>query len=389
MGFFDKIPQIPEDPIFGLLEEFKQDSRKEKWNLSVGVYRNEDLKPVILCAVKEAERRLLDKETSKEYLPIDGSPIFLEKIGQCVFGQATWKQYAGHIAAAQTAGGTHALRLGADVIKNYSSNRILLSDPTWPNHQGIFSRVEFSIEKYPYYDLKNAKIDWEKMCEVLVKASENTVVLLQPCCHNPSGMNLSIQQWKEIAAIVKEKKLIPFFDFAYQGFGQGFEQDSAALNPFIEKAQEFFLSYSCSKNFSLYCERVGALFVFASSEQKKQRIQSLLKVLIRNNISNPPAHGARIVEEILNDEQLTAKWRKELEQMRCRIITLRKEASKMLNLPHIARAEGMFGYLHLPSSEVERIKRRAGIYMTSDSRINLAALNQEVLERLNIDLLRN
>jgi aspartate/tyrosine/aromatic aminotransferase len=382
MSFFDKVPQIPEDPIFGLTEEFKKDPRKEKWNLSIGVYRDEQLKPVVLRTVKEAERRLIEKETSKEYLPIDGSAGFLEKIGRFAFGNSFWNQQASCVSTAQTAGGTNALRLGADVIKNYISDRILISDPTWPNHPGIFNRVGFSVEKYPYYDLNNAAISWEKMRGVLTNAAEKTVVLLQPCCHNPSGMNLNMQQWKEIASIIKEKKLIPFFDFAYQGFGQGFEKDPAALRPFIESGQEFFLAYSCSKNFSLYCERTGALFVVASSEKEKQRIQSVLKSLIRNNISNPPAHGVRIVEEILSDQVLEEKWKEEVEQMRQRIMFLRNQVSQMLNLPHIARAEGMFGYLHLSSSEVERIKKDAGIYMTSDSRINLAALNEEVLKRL-------
>lgn len=380
MSFFKTVPEIPIDPIFGLTEEFKKDSRKKKWNLSIGVYRDEPLKPFVMQVVKEAQKRYAEKETSKEYLPIDGSPLFLEKIGKLVFGEHYGRK---SIAAAQTAGGTGALRLGADLLKTYVSDRLLVSDPTWPNHLGIFSRVGFSVEKYPYYDQKTAGIVWDEMQRALKKAPEKAVIVLQPCGHNPSGMNLSASQWKEVAGIMKERRLIPFFDLAYQGFAQGIEKDTQALLAFMEMGLEFLLAYSCSKNFSLYSERTGALFVLCQEEAQRKNVQSALKVLIRNNISNPPAHGARIVEEILSDAALEKKWREEVEQIRKRIVGLRQKVAQNLKMPHIAKAEGMFGYLHLSPSDVERIKKEKGIYMTSDSRINLAALDEESLALLS------
>jgi aromatic-amino-acid transaminase len=382
MSFFEKVPLMAVDPIFGLTEEFSKDPRKEKWNLSIGVFRDEHLRPVILHVVKQAEEILVKEEKSKEYLPIDGSPLYLEEIGKLTFGEAFWKENQERIARAQTVGGTGAVRLGSDLIKSISCNSVLISDPTWPNHPGVFSRVGFEVEKYPYYDLETASIDWENMLKVLKKAKERTVVILQPCCHNPSGMNLTAKQWQEVAAITKEKKLTPFFDFAYQGFGKGLSEDTAAFAPFKETEQQFLIAYSCSKNFSLYCERTGALFVVSSSKEEKQRVQSAMKILIRNNVSNPPAHGARIVEKILCDEKMKLFWKGEVEKMRSRIDGLRQEVSTQLRLPHIAKAEGMFGYLHLTPAKVEQIKKETGIYMTPDSRVNLAALNAQALEKL-------
>ncbi len=381
MNFFTHLPQLPDDPIFGLTEEFKRDPRKEKWNLSIGVYRDESLTPLILNSVKMAERSLLEREKNKEYLPIDGSAFFLDNIGKSIFTTATWEAIGTSIAAIQTAGGTHALRLGGDFLKKYLSTQMLISDPAWPNHMGIFDRAGFTILRYPYYDLESATLEWEKIISTLRQALPQTVVLFQLCCHNPSGMTFNAKQWEVLADLTQEKGLIPFFDFAYQGFGQGFVEDAAALRPFIANQQEFLVAYSCSKNFSLYCERTGALFIITRSPQEREKLQSILKVLMRTNISNPPAHGARIVEEIFRNPLLHQQWRDEVEQMRLRLMQIRNEVAEELSLPHVKRAEGMFAYLHFPPELVQQIKDR-GIYMTGDSRINLAALNHEVLAKL-------
>lgn len=317
MHFFDRIPETPEDPIFGLVEAFKKDPRQEKLFLGMGVYRNEELEPVILKAVKAAERELLEIEKSKEYLPIAGDDQFLESLGALLFGRTVWDSMHSKIVSVQTVGGTGALRLGADFLKSQKiANDVVISDPSWPNHRGIFSRAGFGIGTYPYYDFERKGICYEEMCKLLKQLEPRTVAIFQASCHNPTGMDLNDEQWKEVAHITKAQGLIPFFDCAYQGFDKGVEHDLSCLTHFIETGQEFIVAYSCSKNFSLYYERVGALFVILLSESEKHRVQNALKALIRNIFSNPPAHGAKIVAKILKDVKLTNLWMQELKEMR-------------------------------------------------------------------------
>ncbi len=369
------------DAIFGLNEAFKNDARKDKLNLSIGVYRNEHLLPSVMKSVKEAEAKLLRKEHDKEYLPITGDDRFLEGIGRLAFGKQWDKQHL-RIAAIQTIGGTGALRVGADLLHTHVADHILISDPTWPNHRGVFSRAGFIVGIYPYYDRNKGTLLFDEMLSGFKKLEPKTVLLLQVNCHNPSGVDLSSEQWKELAAVTKKYKLIPFLDCPYQGLGKGLEKDVAAIHAFLDTNQEFLLAYSCSKNFSLYCERVGALFIHLSSEEEKKRIQSVIKVFVRNSVSNCSAHGVRSVAEILHDAALTIKWKKELEEMRKRIISMRMQLAKNLSMPSIAEGNGMFCMLPLSVKEVERLRKEKAIYMTSDGRINLSGLNQTAIKKL-------
>jgi aromatic-amino-acid transaminase len=381
MRFFNSIPEAPVDAIFGLTEAFKNDCRKEKLNLSIGVYRDEHLLPSVMLSVKDAEATLLRKEKNKEYLPIAGDERFIEGLGKLAFGKK-WEKQQSKIAAVQTIGGTGALRVGADLLHTHVADHIVTSDPTWPNHRGVFSRAGFAVETYPYYDRIRGTLLFEEMLTAFKKLQPKTVVLLQVTCHNPSGMDLSNEQWKELAGITKKYKLIPFLDCPYQGLGKSLEKDVSAIQAFLETNQEFLLAYSCSKNFSLYCERVGALFINLSSEEEKQRIQSVLKVFVRNSVSNCPAHGARAVAEILHDTTLTSKWKRELEKMRKRILSMRTQLATKLSLPSIAEGNGMFCILPLSVKEIERLRKENAIYMTSDGRINLSGLNQAAIKKL-------
>ncbi len=382
MHFFEEVPEAPEDAIFGLNDAFRKDPRPDKLTLIVGAYRDENLHPVVMQAVKEAEKRLLEKEKDKEYLPIAGELREVEGLGKIAFGEEIWQRRNDQIAAVQSLGGTGALRLGADFLKLHASHNVLFSDPTWPNHRGIFSRAGFDVAAYPYYDKAKRCVDIERMLATFKKLPAKTVLLFQVSCHNPSGADLDLDVWKEIAHITNTQGLIPFFDCAYQGFGHSLEEDLKPLRLFHESDQEFLVAYSCSKNFSLYCERVGALYIVLSSKEEKHRVQSVLKTLIRGSISNPPAHGAKIVAEILSDPTLTVLWKQELKQMRERIVSMRKLLSAKVSLPDIAANQGMFCILDLPVKTIERLREEKAIYMTLDGRINLSALNESAIHRL-------
>jgi len=383
MLFFEQIPETPEDPIFGVVEAFKKDPRQDKIFLGIGVYRNEQLEPVIMRAVKKAEQNLLQTEKDKEYLPIAGDWQFIEGVGKIAFGEQMWTHAHNRIAGVQTVGGTGALRLAADFLMAYGTNRVVISDPSWPNHRGVFSRAGFDVETYPYYDFVHHVFCYEEMRKKLARLEPRTAVIFQTSCHNPTGIDLSHEQWKEIANMTKTQGLIPIFDCPYQGFGKGLEEDLLPLKNFIETGQEFMLAYSCSKNFSLYNERVGALFAVLSSDKEKERVLNALKALIRNTISNPPAHGARIVAGVLSDHGLTKLWKEELGEMRERIAKMRLDLARALRKPWIADTTGLYSLLQLSADFVEHLKKEKAIYMTSDSRVNLAALNKGVIERLS------
>jgi aspartate/tyrosine/aromatic aminotransferase len=374
-------PAAP-DPILGLSEAFKADPRPDKVNLSVGVYVDDSGVTPVIPSVLEAERRLLAKAGSKGYLPIDGRPGYKAAVRNLIFGTDHEIVTSGRSATAQTPGGTGALRVAADfLLQSGSSKTIWLSEPTWPNHPQLFSMAGFALRSYPYLDESGRKLDVGKLLGALRTAVPGDVVLLHGSCHNPSGVDPDQETWAAIGEIVAERELIPIVDFAYQGFGFGLREDADWLAGLARPGLEFLVCTSYSKNFALYNERVGALTIVAADPARAAAALSHLKIAIRSNYSNPPAHGGDIVETILTDAALRAQWEVDLAVMRNRILGNRAalvEALDAADVPGqwepLRRQRGMFALLGLSAGQVARLRDEFGVYVVGRGRINVAGL---------------
>lgn len=374
----------PPDAILGLTEAFNNDSNPEKINLTVGVYKDAEGKTPILAAVKKAEERLLASESTKSYLPIDGSAEYGAAVQALLFGEGHEIIAGKRAVTAHTPGGTGALRVAADFAHEVNPKaNIWLSEPTWPNHPGVFKAAGITVKTYPYYDSNDKCIAFDRMCESLNQASEGDIVLFHGCCHNPSGMDPSPEQWKALADLTAERKLVPFLDFAYQGFGSGIEEDAAGLRQFCGKGRELIIASSFSKNFGLYRERVGALTVVAGTQSAAAAVRSNLKKTIRVNYSNPPAHGGGIVTTVLNDPALRAEWEEEVQTMRSRINTMRKLFVETLkkngvqqDFSFLTRQRGMFSFSGLTKDQVLQLRSECAIYIVDSGRINVAGLTE-------------
>ncbi len=380
--FFHEISEAQPDPIFGINEAYLADGRKDKVNLIIGIYKDEELKATLMPSVKKAKEQIFDQEIAADYLPIAGSSEFLEQIGPIVFGEKRWKENHARIFAAQTLGGTGALQLGGQFLTQEITKTVALSNPTWPNHRSIFERAGCMVVSFPYYNRKTHGVDFEAICSQLKQMDEKTAVILHPACHNPTGCDLTHDQWKEISKIILAKKLLPFFDFAYQGLGDGIEKDRKALEIFLDDGHEMLVAYSCSKNFSLYCQRVGALFVVDENSAVKLRVGSQIKKIIRSLYSNPPAHGARIVAALLQNETLKKDWENDLNVMRDRISTVRKNLVQKLpqDFAFLQDHKGMFSFIDLDKAQVSRMVEEFGIYLTDNGRISLTGLNTKNID---------
>ncbi|MCC5831631.1 MAG: aspartate/tyrosine/aromatic aminotransferase [Chlamydiales bacterium] len=379
MNFFESVEELPPDPIFGLNQAFQSDPRESKVNLGAGVYRTADLKPFILRTVKHAEGRLLEMEASKDYLPIDGLPEYVEATKKLVFSD---ENDPARVYGAQVPGGTAALRVGSDFLREHGYGLLYLSEQTWANHQRIFTEAGLKIKNYPYFDHRGHRLDFKGFCAELKRMPEKSVVLLQGCCHNPTGIDPTLEQWEEILRLIEVRNLFPFFDFAYQGFGVDPERDAAAIRLFARSGRQFAVAVSHSKNFGLYAERTGALYFVCSDEREAKKIGSRIKMVIRGLYSNPPCHGGRLVSLILQDEELKSHWLEELTSMRGRISQMRKTLVAMLEteskrFDFLAGQLGMFSYTGLDHETVERLIADYGIYLPRDGRINVAGLNQK------------
>jgi aspartate/tyrosine/aromatic aminotransferase len=387
MPFFERVPLASPDPILGLTAAYLADARENKVNLGVGYYRDEMLRTPIMHCVKLAEQVLLESEPSKEYLPIDGHRAFLEKVGELVFGSAFWGKQHVRISGFQTIGGTGALKIGGTFCKEEVDGPIFIPAPTWPNHRGVFTGCHLRVDSYHYYDFKTRTIAFDSWVSFLETLSEGSVLLLHASCHNPTGCDPTFEEWKRLAEVMRRKKLIPFFDFAYQGLGKGVAEDANAVRYFAENGFEMFVAFSSAKNFSLYGERVGALFILTENSKTAEHITSRVKQMIRTNYSNPPKHGAAIVSHILCTPSLKEQWIDELNQMRTRIIHMRKELSqrlikqsKTIDFRHLKSGFGMFCYLGLEGAQVERLVQEYGIHMPRDGRVNMCGLNQNNID---------
>jgi aspartate aminotransferase/aromatic-amino-acid transaminase len=387
---FDELEMAPPDPILGLSEAVRKDPNPNKIDLGVGNYVGEAGTTPIFSAVKKAEHGILEGETTKRYLPIDGSPAYSRAVQEMALGPGHEALASRRAATAHTPGGTGALRVGADFLRKVRpSARLWVSDPTWPNHLGVFGAAGFEISSYPYYDAKAKCLDFDRMLAALGEIPRGDVLLLHGSCHNPTGMDPTPQQWRRIAEVAAERSLPAFFDLAYQGFGQGLEEDAASVRAFATAGREMLIASSYSKNFGLYCERVGALTVIASSPEAAEKALSHVRIAIRANYSNPPAHGAAIVVKILGDCDLRKEWEEELTAVRGRIQEMRRLFVETLKTKGVARdfsfitrQNGMFSLSGLTKEQVETLRSRDSIYIVGSGRINVAGMTRANMDRL-------
>lgn len=386
---FEQIQRVPGDAILGLIEAFNNDTNPQKVDLGVGVYRDAAGTTPVMRAVKEAEALLLKNETTKSYIGSHGDPRYGKVILPMVLGEASPVLAAKRASATQSPGGTGALRLAADFIRTQLPGRgIWVSDPTWPNHLGIFQAAGLELGKYPYVDAEN-RLDFPGMLAALKEIPVGDVVVLHACCHNPSGFDLSREQWQQVLEVVQERELLPLVDFAYQGFGEGLEEDAYGARLLAESLDEMLITSSCSKNFGIYRERTGALIAIAKNHEQMENVRSQIAIVARENYSNPPAHGGAIVTEILESAELAAVWREELTEMRDRINGLRRDFVEALK-PHglaekfacVGEQRGMFSYTGLSPEQVDRLRDEFGIYMVRSGRANVAGFSDENLPYL-------
>ncbi len=388
MDFFSHVTLAAPDAVFGLNQAIRADPRPGKVNLTVGLYRTETLTTPVLNCVKKAEKELLISEKSKEYLPLDGDKEYLECAGELLFGENVWPESKERIAKVQTVGGTSALRVGGELfLREKIGDSIYLPDATWPNHRNIFTSAGLKVEIYPYYDRQKQTLEFQMMCAYLEKLAPRSIVLLHACCQNPTGADLDLDQWEKLSVLMLKKRLIPFFDMAYQGFGHGVARDADSVRLFAREGHEMLVAYSFSKNFSLYAERVGALFAVCDSHKESSSILSRMITTIRPNYSNPPQHGARVVATILQKPELKKEWEKELDEMRTRVQVMRAALVTRLNakatkgdFDFLNRQLGLFSFSGLSSLQVDRLIKEYAIYMTSDGRINMAGLNWDNID---------
>jgi aromatic-amino-acid transaminase len=388
MSLFTAVEMAPRDPILGLNEQFNADTNPRKVNLGVGVYYDDNGKLPLLECVQAAEKQMMDDPKARGYLPIDGIAAYDAAVKNLVFGAESEPVKAGRVATIQGLGGTGGLKVGADFLYRLNpSAKVLISDPSWENHRGIFSQAGFTVEAYPYYNATKRGIDFDGMLTALNVAPEGTVVVLHACCHNPTGYDITPAQWDQVIAAVKSRKLVPFVDMAYQGFGHGIAEDGAVIGKFVASAQDFFVATSFSKSFSLYGERVGALSVVCENKQEADRVLSQLKIVIRANYSNPPTHGGQVVATVLNTPKLRALWEKELGDMRVRIKQMRvalveklKAAGVKQDMSFITQQIGMFSYSGLSKDQMVRLRDEFGVYGTDTGRMCVAALNSKNID---------
>lgn len=380
---FAAIGRVPGDPILGLMESYAKDTNPQKFDLGVGVYKDAQGLTPILQAVKRAEQRLVDQQTTKTYIGGHGDPAFGRLISELVLGAGSALLKAQRAGATQTPGGTGALRLSADFIAHSLPGRgVWLSNPTWPIHETIFAKAGLKVSHYPYVGSDN-RLDVPAMLATLAAVPEGDVVLLHACCHNPTGFDLSQDDWRQVLQVVRERQLLPLIDFAYQGFGDGLEQDAWAVRLFADELPEVLITSSCSKNFGLYSDRVGSLIVCAHDAEKLLDVRSQLAFIARNLWSTPPDHGAAVVATILGDAELKQLWSAEVEGMRSRIAQLRSGLVEALaphglaeRFAHVGVQRGMFSYTGLSAEQVKQLREKHSVYMVNSGRANVAGIDE-------------
>ena len=387
---FEQVSMAPADPILGLTDAFKKDVRTDKINLGVGIYKNEMGQTPILATVKEAEKRLLAEETTKSYLTIEGIAAYGDAVQTLLFGVNAEIITSKRARTAQVPGGTGALRTGADfAVTKLGIKKIWVSNPTWANHGNVFKTSGLEVVTYDYYNAETKDLDFDAMVASLQSVEAGDMVLFHGCCHNPTGIDPTQAQWEILAKLIAELGAIPFFDFAYQGFGHGVEEDAQGLRTFAKYNKELLIANSFSKNFGLYNERVGGITLVAEDSDIADSAFSQVKAGIRSNYSNPPCHGAAIVTTILNDAELYKQWVEEVAEMRNRIQEMRdlfvatlKEKGVKGDFSFISRQLGMFSFSGLTVEQVNRLKEEFAVYIVGSGRISVAGMTKNNMQPL-------
>lgn len=386
---FERLERLPDDPILGLMAAFRADESRDKIDLGVGVYRNARGETPVLEAVRRAERVVLERQSTKTYVAPAGNAAFNQAMERLALGAGHPALAAGRVRTIQGVGGCGALRLGAELIHTAAPHSVVhVSSPTWANHVPLLGGCGLKLEPYPYYDAAAGRVRLEAMLQALDSLPAASVVLLHASCHNPTGADLSEEEWREVLAVVQRRRLLPFIDMAYQGLGAGVDADAFAVRLFASELPELLVAVSCSKNFGLYRERAGTLHILTELASRSEAALSQEVRIARRLYSMPPDHGAAIVSQILTDEALRDLWQREVGDMRERILGLRRELVRELNaacpsrdFSFIAAQRGMFSFLGVSPEQVRALRADHHVYMTEDSRINIAGLRSENLER--------
>lgn len=392
---FDSIKLLPEDPILSLPIHFRADPRAKKVNLGIGAYEDELGLSKVLNCVQEAEKIIFEKRLKKDYLPIEGDAGYVAELQRLIFGAPLLDKLGKRLFGAQTIGGTGALRIGGEFVYHNLSKQLFVSNPTWPNHHLIFHYAGLEVAEYPYYDRSSRSIVFDQLLQFVEKLPANSVLLLQPSCHNPTGVVPSQNQWEHLSSLMLKKEVIPFFDLAYQGLGKGLESDAYIVNYFANQGHEMLVASSCSKNFGLYGERLGMLSVISRNEAIAEKVASQIKKMIRACYSTPPLHGARIVSTVLKSTELREQWQQEVEMMRHRIQSMRMLLAKKLeeigvltDANEMSNQEGLFSFIGLTEGQVLRLREEFAIYLPKNGRINVAGLNVNNIDYV-VNALRN
>ncbi len=384
---FERYSSLPADALLGLITAFRDDANPQKVDLGVGVYKDESGNTPIMQAVKAAATQLLEEETSKAYIGPKGVPGFLDGMLTLVFGEQLSQKLKDRVASIQTPGGCGALRIGAELIgRDEHSETVYVSQPTWVNHIPLIESSGLKTAVYPYFDAATSSISFDKMLEALNQLGPKDIVLLHGCCHNPSGADLSLQEWQQVAEVAEQRGFIPFIDIAYQGLGDGLDDDVAGVRYLLERLPEVVIAVSCSKNFGLYRERTGCLMVLTSTSSEAQAVQTHIQDAARANYSMSPAYGGYLVDKVLNQQDLKTNWQTELDEMATRVRGLRQGLVAAFqsegiekDFSFITRQKGMFSFLGISKEQVDALKNQFGIYMAGSSRINVAGLNTQCL----------
>jgi aromatic-amino-acid transaminase len=384
------VEMAPRDPILGVTEAFVSDPNPSNVNLGVGVYYDDDGKVPVLECVRRAEQKIAEQPLPRNYLPIDGLQAYDRAVQELVFGKDSPALREQRIVTVQTLGGTGGLKIGADLLRRLKVNeQIWISDPSWENHQALFDYAGYKVQSYPYYDPASHGVKFDAMMDALGKLPAGTVAVLHACCHNPTGVDLSPEQWEEVIKVVNARGLVPFLDIAYQGFADGLDADAAAVRRFTAACPAVFVSSSFSKSLSLYGERVGALSIVTRSAEEAARTLSQLKRVIRTNYSNPPTHGGQAVIAVLTSPELRSLWDRELGQMRDRIKVVRKQLVDKIrefrsdfDFSFVVRQRGLFSYSGLTKEQVKRLREEYSLYALDSGRICVPALNSHNVDRV-------
>lgn len=387
---FEVLPKLPADPILGLSAAFKQDTNPGKIDLGVGVYKDEDGKTPILTSVAKAQQILMQKEDSKSYIPPQGNQGYIDGMLELLLGAGHPALLVNRVSAVQAPGGCGALRILAELLKRCNDKlTVWVSDPTWANHIPLIGNAGLNLETYPYFDKENASINFEGMVKCLEKVNKGDVVLLHGCCHNPTGADLTQLQWQKVMELAKEREFIPFIDTAYQGFGDGLEEDAFGIRLMAENLPEVIVAASCSKNFGLYRERVGLAAMITRDATSREITQSQIQSIARGIYSMPPSYGGALVDIILNDAELKAEWMQEVEAMRSRMQDLRqllatklKEKGATKDFDFVTQQKGMFSFLCISPEQVQQIRKEHSVYFVDSSRVNIAGISHKNVDAL-------